>query len=246
MVVFHPFGVTANDIADVSGFSKLADREGFAVVYGVAASPKLPAWDAGGCCTQGTEDVKYVSDLLDAFRAPGAGFDPSRIYMAGMSNGAMLIHRLGAEPGFAGKVAAIGTVAGTSAYSGALTGPCPWIHFHGTKDSVIDYKRGANGAEGVEVTVGRWQKANKSSMTPKNEDIASKSGGPSTVKKQTWTDPNGKAPIVLFTIDGGGHTWPGGPPSQTFPALGKDLGHVTPDVIATEELWKFFKTFETP
>ena len=41
------------------------------------------------------------------------------------------------------------------------------------------------------------------------------------------------APVVLYTIDGGGHTWPGGP---TLPFL----GDTTQSISASEVMLEFF------
>ena len=44
------------------------------------------------------------------------------------------------------------------------------------------------------------------------------------------------ATVVLYTIDGGGHTWPGGWP---IPGVGKTSKHID----ATEELWRFLQGY---
>ena len=43
------------------------------------------------------------------------------------------------------------------------------------------------------------------------------------------------ADVVFYTIEGGGHTWPGGPP---FPEW--LLGKTTQNIDATREMWAFF------
>jgi polyhydroxybutyrate depolymerase len=40
--------------------------------------------------------------------------------------------------------------------------------------------------------------------------------------------------VVLYTIEGGGHTWPGGPP------VGRSVGRVTRDLRATPLILDFF------
>jgi polyhydroxybutyrate depolymerase len=42
--------------------------------------------------------------------------------------------------------------------------------------------------------------------------------------------------VVLYTIRGGGHTWPGGKP---LPKL--LFGATSRDIDATSEMWKFFR-----
>jgi polyhydroxybutyrate depolymerase len=42
------------------------------------------------------------------------------------------------------------------------------------------------------------------------------------------------ADVILYTIEDGGHTWPGGVP---IPLVGK----TSKDIDATEEMWRFFQ-----
>jgi polyhydroxybutyrate depolymerase len=44
------------------------------------------------------------------------------------------------------------------------------------------------------------------------------------------------ASVLLYTIDGGGHTWPGGMP---IPFMGK----TSRQIDATEEMWRFFQAY---
>src|SRR5713101_9388893 len=43
--------------------------------------------------------------------------------------------------------------------------------------------------------------------------------------------------VIVYTIEGGGHTWPGGP--QYLPVL--LVGKASPNLDATETIWGFFK-----
>ena len=66
--------------------------------------------------------------------------------------------------------------------------------------------------------------------------------GPETIPPQgdtrgiryTGCDENVK--VVFYTIEGGGHAWPGGMP---LPFVGK----TSEDIDATEELWAFFQEY---
>ncbi len=46
------------------------------------------------------------------------------------------------------------------------------------------------------------------------------------------------ADVDFYTIDGGGHSWPGGEP---MPEWG--VGHTTQDIDATRVMWEFFRRF---
>jgi poly(3-hydroxybutyrate) depolymerase len=46
------------------------------------------------------------------------------------------------------------------------------------------------------------------------------------------------ADVVLHTVNGGGHSWPGGEPLPEWIA-----GHTTQDIDATSVMWQFFSRF---
>jgi polyhydroxybutyrate depolymerase len=58
-----------------------------------------------------------------------------------------------------------------------------------------------------------------------------------TIKRFTYGHGQGGTEVVLYRIEGGGHTWPGGP--QYFPQF--LLGRVCRDIDATQVIWDFFK-----
>ena len=52
-----------------------------------------------------------------------------------------------------------------------------------------------------------------------------------------WTRSEGAhADVVLYTVAGGGHTWPGGHPLPAF-----ITGPTTDDIDATRVIWEFFR-----
>ena len=54
------------------------------------------------------------------------------------------------------------------------------------------------------------------------------------VRRSTYSGCRDGRDVVLFTIEGGGHTWPGGPP------VGRSVGRVTRDLDATRVMLDFF------
>jgi poly(3-hydroxybutyrate) depolymerase len=46
------------------------------------------------------------------------------------------------------------------------------------------------------------------------------------------------AEVILYTVDGGGHSWPGGEPMPEW-----IVGHTTQDIDATRVMWEFFKGY---
>jgi len=101
VLVLHGGGGNASIAEGMTGFSELAEKTGFIVVYPEGSGRfrgRLLTWNAGHCCghamEQRVDDVAFISALLDRL---GADYpvDPRRIYVTGMSNGGMMAHRLG-------------------------------------------------------------------------------------------------------------------------------------------------------
>lgn len=102
--------------------------------------------------------------------------------------------------------------------------PIPVVAFHGTADSTVPYGEGSGmkfpdspnaGLPGVHVNIANWAQGNGCEAEPDKERIGD------DVEK--WTYRGCAADVVLHTIVGGGHTWPGadidvGPTTQTIDA----------------------------
>ena len=60
------------------------------------------------------------------------------------------------------------------------------------------------------------------------------------VVRQAYKGP--RAAVALYTVRGGGHTWPGG--RQYLPKF--MVGHTSQDINATRVIWDFFKSAPAP
>ncbi len=161
VLVIHGAFSTPEQMEEQSGFSELADREGFLVAYPSGAYGILgflKHWNAGHCCGKaagdGIDDVGFLVDVIkeisDQFEV-----DDTRIYMAGFSNGGMLTYRFAAEQ--TDMLAAAATLAG--ALGGKATSdspiwivpepakPLPMIIFHASDDPAVPYKGGVSPAK---------------------------------------------------------------------------------------------------
>ena len=128
---------------DISGWNKVADENGFLVVYpsGIDRGPYVWRVEQGPGLRA---DIRYIADLIDKLRA-SYNIDPSRIYADGMSNGGGMAFVLSCT--LSDRIAAVGMVAA------ALTLPWDWctdprpvpvIAFHGTADPVTPYNGGSS------------------------------------------------------------------------------------------------------
>ncbi|MHB1319191.1 MAG: extracellular catalytic domain type 1 short-chain-length polyhydroxyalkanoate depolymerase [Anaerolineae bacterium] len=227
----------------LTGWDALADEQGFIVVYPRGTGFPL-RWRAGGRGLDPAPDIAFLSDLIDALSAEYA-IDPDRIYVNGMSNGGGMSFVLSCA--LSERIAAIGTVAGAYAYPWEAcnpTRPVPAIVFHGTDDQIVPFRGGELDGPGWPLPhIAAWvqEYALRSGCDP--DPVALEARGQARGVEYTGCAPAGAvgADVVFYTVDGGGHTWPGGHP---IPAL--IAGVTSTDINATREMWTFFERHSMP
>lgn len=233
---FHGFSSANWQQELLTHMTQAADERGFIVAYpeGVASS-----WNAGDCCgtswVDAIDDVAFTRDLLDAIQADHC-VDPARVFATGMSNGGFFSHRLACD--LSDRIAAISPVSGVLGVDPGACNPkrhVPILHFHGTADPIVPYGGGAPivpqlgvGVDFVSVAASMeaWRAKNQCAVTP---TTFFQHGDATCVEWEHCTD---GATTALCTIDGGGHTWPGGLP---IPA-----GKTSSDIDATAAMLQFF------
>jgi polyhydroxybutyrate depolymerase len=196
VLVLHGGGGNPKNAEMMSGMSALADREGFLAVYpagtGRFFQRRLLTWNAGNCCgwamDEGVDDTAFLASLIERLIKDGRA-DPKRVFMTGMSNGAMMAQRFACER--ADLVAAIAPVAGQlNVEKCAPSRPVSVLMIHGKADRHAPYAGGA-GEKMIKPRVDRsvadsaamWEKAGSS---------------------------------VTVIAHAGGHIWPGGKPGLRF------------------------------
>ena len=230
-IVLNFHGYTSNAPQEVllSNMNDKADTAGFIVVY-PQGTGTAQSWNAGACCgdaaAQNKDDVGLVGKILDMLE-DRLCVDTKRVFATGMSNGGFMSHRLACE--MSTRIAAVAPVAGVLGISTcAPTRPVPIMHFHGTLDPLVPYAGSTVlGFPSVPDTFAGWAKR-QSCVGDALE----------TYRKvdthcATYNACAQGSEVTLCTVDGGGHTWPGGTP---IPAL----GYTTPNLVATDAMWDFF------
>jgi polyhydroxybutyrate depolymerase len=180
------------------------------------------------------KDVRFISDLIDTLKA-SYNIDATRIYANGLSNGGGMSFVLSCT--LSDRIAAVGMVAAaqTSSWRWCTDErPVPMIAFHGTADPVVPYNGGASWISprpfpGTPMWAARWAKRNRCGDNPLESTAAV------DVSQREYTNCADGASVVLYTIHGGGHTWPGG---MELPEW--FVGRTTRTINATELMWAFF------
>jgi polyhydroxybutyrate depolymerase len=231
---FHGFSSSPLQQALFSEWNALADKEGFLVAYPEGTGQPL-RWNTQiPLGRRVNPDVQFVSDLIDTLSEQFC-IDPARIYANGLSNGGGMSNALACM--LSDRIAAIGGVSG--AYLG-MDGRCepirpvPIIAFHGTADPIVPYLGGPSDMFDIDFPIvpdwaEGWAERNHCDMTPVDLPAQGEVSG------IHYTDCDENADVIFYTIDGGGHTWPGG-----LPLPESIVGKTSDDIEATQVMWDFF------
>jgi len=237
VLVLHGATQSPESAERMSGMSALADRERFIAVYpsGTGRLDKVPTWNAGNCCAYAMEnnvdDVGFIRALIEKLEREYP-VDPRRIYVTGISNGAMMSYRLACE--LSDKIAAVAPV------EGAQNVPChppdrvSVLIFHGTADHLVPFNGGSTPFQvgphrsdtPVENTLAFWANRDGCASPPRLGEVEEAH----TTIYSGCKDGTG---VALYAIEGGHHMWPG---------LTISGNHVP----ATDIMWSFFKGHPKP
>jgi polyhydroxybutyrate depolymerase len=245
VLLFHGGRGSATTIANITGkdtFSFFADRSGFIAVYPDSVSG---TWDDGrDTVVEQTNDVAFVDALIDDI-AKSYNVDAKRVYATGISNGGMMTQRLACD--LTRRFAAVASVAANMPV--ALSSKCtpnramPIALISGDADPLMPYAGGAisGGLSGnvlsVSDTIKFWLQKNGTGITARTSslpDVDPADGTTTALSEYGLTGANNE--VLLYSIRGGGHTWPSG--TQYFSEL--LIGKVSKDFSANDAIWSFF------
>jgi polyhydroxybutyrate depolymerase len=235
VISMHGAAVWPAHQMNTSRWNTLADEYGFIVVYpsGTGVGPRIWHVDRGAGLRQ---DVRFISALIDTLEAV-YNIDSTRIYANGFSLGGGMAFVLSCT--LSDRIAAVGMVAA------AQTLPWTWctdhravpmIAFHGTAD-LVPYQGGRSPDPfnplrfpAVRDWTANWARRNRCGSYPLESAVAA------DVSRLEYTNCADDAAVVLFTIQGGGHQWPGGKPLPTWL-----FGPKSNSIDATIQMWAFFR-----
>jgi polyhydroxybutyrate depolymerase len=228
VVNLHGFGSNARQQAIYSGFPAKGDREGFIVVTpDGTGDPRR--WNFPGL--GGADDIAFIGELLDRLEADLC-IDAKRVFVSGMSNGAAMASFIAcAMPERITAIAPVGATAYPRNCDGARA--IPIIGFRGTDDPCVPFDGGTSTCglnlpvAAVEDVMRSWAEHDGCNPEPARQPYSS------NVNTIAYSECRGDTAVVLFVIEGGGHTWPG---SIDVPRLGP----TSHEVNATDQIWEFF------
>lgn len=240
---FHGLLEGAQLHSEISGYSELAQSEGFVVAFPNGSGGTGPGdplrWDAGAETTDNV-DVDFTEQLLDAL-GTDLCIDTSRVYSTGLSNGALFSSLLGCR--LADRIAAIAPVAGALDPEPCdPTRPVSVIAFHGTADPLLPFNTTAlpepdlNG-DGYPSNVAAWAERAGCDPEATDENVTER------IIHRTYSCPDGSA-VEFYILVGGGHDWPGN--ERTGLENGPDPDNPVMEIDATQLSWEFFQGIQLP
>lgn len=243
VLAFHGSGATGQDLAQQTHLNEISDEGGFILVYPDGYQEQ---WADGRGTTPpeqaGVDDVAFVSALIDKLFGE-LNVDKSHVYVTGFSNGGIFVQRLACE--LADKITAMVSVSGTMAANISQqcqpTRPIPTLLFMGTNDPSVPFEGGeVDGNQGIDIsaaeTIQQWVMHNDCSSTPEVTQAPSVANDGSAVFRTQYSSCKNNADVVLYTIQDGVHTWPGGSESAQTAQANNNLD-------ASQIAWDFFQKF---
>lgn len=238
VIAMHGTGGNALQCERDYGLTEIANLTNYVIVYPEGIPRKGPlgirTWNAGSCCDYAVDrevdDIQFISSLIDLM-IKDFKVNPSRVYVTGMSNGAMMAYRVACE--LSDKIAAIAPVSGALVTSSCRPSHAiPILHIHSELDSVVPYL----GGEGL----GGYQFPSMDSVINIWRILNDCQSEPSLINKKElyeyvqWKH-NNRVMIETYLTKDGGHSWPGGLLAR--PNADRPSGAID----ATSLIWDFFE-----
>lgn len=230
LVALHGGDNSLDSFVETTQFDKAGAVGNFVVAYPEATKR---AWNAGRCCgsapARGVDDMSFLNQLIDQLVAEQP-VDPARVFMTGISNGAMMAYRFACEG--ADQVKAIASVAGSIMVEECVPErPVSVLELRGSQDPLVPFDGGLPDLPDLEGIIPyrsatevaeEWARLDGCSSPP-----TTSAGG--AVTTTAWRGCEEATAVRLVRVDGGGHVW-----------FGPGLGGGNEAVDATEVITSFF------
>jgi polyhydroxybutyrate depolymerase len=247
VIALHQFSDTARGMRRLSQFDALADTEGFVAVYPDGLQRRWRVWERGGRI----DDVDFLLALIEAVNGRHP-VDRARIYVTGASNGGMMAQFFACATEVPAAIAPVmGSMTASAAEAYAPPAPVPVLLIHGVDDPVVPYEgtdtNPVPGQEGgflsAEANAAFWAGRNGCTGEPTRTVLPNETPDDQSVATRiTYEGCPETAPVMLYSIAGGGHTWPGH--KNYYPRF--IVGPTPYAIDATQVIWDFFKQHARP
>ncbi|MFT5280016.1 MAG: polyhydroxybutyrate depolymerase [Bacteroidia bacterium] len=235
--VVHGYGGSAQDIMNYSEFNSVADDFGFAVCYlqGIEDSFGNTFFNVGYDFqnNETVDDVAYVENLSTYLRSTNS-LDSTRVFCTGLSNGGDFCYLLACEASetFRAVAPVAGMIMQEILDACNPTNQVSIFEIHGTNDNVTYWNGDPNNNDNwgaypsIPATIDYWvnEFGLQLQSTVNLPNIVTNDG--STVTADKYGLPDFCPQVWLYTVDGGGHDWPGA------------WGNM--DIDVSREIWHFF------
>jgi polyhydroxybutyrate depolymerase len=245
LLLFHGGGGRGKGMARLTRIEPIADRAGFIVVYPDGIDRH---WNDGRDTIKNkVDDIGFIATLIGSLEREYP-IDRGRVAAAGISNGAIFAERVGCD--LAGRVGTIAAVAGTLAADYAPdchpARPLSVLQFDGTRDPIMPYAGGhvadfgGHGEGGnvlsVDATAAFWSRIDGCGDGLRDQPLpASARFDPTRVTLESSGVCRDGSAVRVYSIAGGGHTWPGG--MQYLPRF--IIGRTTRQIDASAIIVRF-------
>lgn len=235
MIILHGNGGNPEGMANVAETSELVGTDR---VIAVLPSARDQQWSENPSDSRGIDDVGFIAAVVAALKET-VQVDDQRIYLAGFSNGGAMVQRYAcADPDGFAAYGVVSAVLRPLVARDCITTPArPIAYMLGTEDPTVPYE-GIEGVASADSSTGFWVDAQDCGPVDQEALPNSRNDGTTTQLKQYDGCDEGSE-VRLYSIQGGGHAWPGGVQQGTYSSNGR-----TPmDFSATEVFREFFSAY---
>jgi polyhydroxybutyrate depolymerase len=250
VLVLHGGGGSGANMEELTleQFNRLADRNGFIVAYpdGVGRG-----WNDGRsdlkaeAVKEGVDDVGFLRVLVEKL-GRAYDVDRQRVFATGLSNGGLMSYRLACDA--ADLFAAVAPVAANMSVELAPkcrpASPVSVLIIDGKDDPIMPWaggeikvlwtRRGA--VLPAQASFERWVELDGCAKPTIDAPVDRIADDGTSLVRHAARHCRGTTEVLLYEVDGGGHTWPSGEPY-----LGERIvGKVSRELNASEEIWNFF------
>ncbi|WP_198162681.1 alpha/beta hydrolase family esterase [Halobacillus mangrovi] len=249
---FHGAGSSARHHMKITNFHKLSEEHQVITVFPEAihfdpSDRMTKQWNEGreknAAYQHKVNDVGFVLELIDWLKQRYP-VDESRIYATGFSNGSAFSLRLGLEcqDVFAGVGGVSGPLVKDLAENFQWNKPMPMVFIMGTDDKLVPYDGHYDSSYMIDQllsadeTVEFFAKSCGADVTKHQERVSEDEEF--LIRKDAYLQKE-EEKVEFYSIEGGGHTWPGGPLSQASSLTGKVVLQLDATKILFDHLIKF-------